>query len=76
VITDNSVNNIKIKSNGANGKKEVAYIVEKINNRIEKKEVLSETILEKPKTRLWSKGPGYCRWPPVPAAIPVHWPGR
>lgn len=56
IITDNSINNIKIKSNGANGKKEVAYVAEKINNRIEKKEVISETIIEKPKDKVMVKG--------------------
>jgi murein DD-endopeptidase MepM/ murein hydrolase activator NlpD len=56
IITDSSVNNIKIKSNGANGKKEIAYSVEKINNRIEKKEVISEKIIEQPKDKVMVKG--------------------
>ena len=56
IITDNSVNNIKIKSNGANGKKEIAYVAEKINNRIEKKEVISEKIIEQPKDKVMVKG--------------------
>lgn len=56
IITDNSINNIKIKSNGTNGKKEVAYVAEKVNNRIEKKDVISETIIEKPKDKVMVKG--------------------
>lgn len=56
VITDNSANGVKVKSAGANGKKEVAYVVEKINGNVGKKEVISEKIIEKPKDRVMVKG--------------------
>lgn len=56
VITDNNANSVTVKSAGANGKKEVAYVVEKINGSVDKKEVIEEKIIEKPKDRVMVKG--------------------
>lgn len=57
VVTDSSVaNGIKVQSAGVNGKKQVSYVLEKINNVIDKKDVISETIIEKPKDKVMVKG--------------------
>lgn len=57
IITDsNSASSIKIKNQGANGKKEVAYVLKKLNGNVEKKEVISEKIIEQAKDKVMVKG--------------------
>lgn len=57
VITDkNASSTVKIKSEGSNGEKQVAYVLEKMNGNVEKKKVLSENIIKKPTDRVVVKG--------------------
>jgi len=57
IITDrNASTSIKIKSPGTNGEKQVAYVLNKRNGNIDKKEILSEKILKEPSDRVVIKG--------------------
>jgi murein DD-endopeptidase MepM/ murein hydrolase activator NlpD len=57
IITDSkAASSIKVKTAGANGKKEVAYVLKKLNGNIEEKKVISEKIIEQPKDKVMVKG--------------------
>lgn len=57
IITDrNAGNSVKIKSQGANGEKQVAYVLSKRNGTVEKKDVISEKIIKQPSDRVVVKG--------------------
>lgn len=57
VVTDrNAGNSVKVKTEGSNGEKQVAYVANKLNGNVEKKQILSETITKKPVDRVIVKG--------------------
>ncbi len=57
IITDRKAgNSVKVKSEGANGEKQVAYVLNKRNGSIEKKDIISEKIIKKPTDRVVVKG--------------------
>ncbi len=57
IVTDrNAASSIKVKSPGANGEKQVAYVLSKRNGTIEKKDIVSEKIIKNPSDRVVVKG--------------------
>ncbi len=55
-ITDNSVNGVKVKTEGQNGTKYVAYTATKINGEMESKDVSEEKVLKEAVTKVVVQG--------------------
>ncbi len=57
IITDRSAgSSVKVKNEGTNGEKQVAYVLNKRNGSIEKKDIISEKIIKNPTDRVVVKG--------------------
>lgn len=57
IITDrNAGSSVKVKNEGVNGEKQVAYVLNKRNGSIEEKKIISEKIIKEPTDRVIVKG--------------------
>ncbi|MCT2537867.1 peptidoglycan DD-metalloendopeptidase family protein [Aquibacillus koreensis] len=70
----------KVKQDGQEGKKEVHYVIEKVNGKQAKKEVVEETVTKEPVKKIVlkgtkvvpSRGSGQFQWPAVGGHITSH----